>query len=63
MKLKIIKSKKDYQLAMERFGKIFNAKSGTKESEEADRLAIFIKNYEDKTFVIDAPDPHTGASL
>jgi HTH-type transcriptional regulator/antitoxin HigA len=57
MQVKMIRTKKDYQLALERFEKIFNAKSGTKESEEADVLAILIKNYEDKVFVIDAPDP------
>ena len=57
MQIKMIRTKKDYQMAMERFEKIFNAKSGTKESEEADVLAILIKNYEDKTFVIDTPDP------
>lgn len=57
MQVKMIRTKMDYQMAMERFEKIFNAKSGTKESEEADVLAILIKNYEDKTFVIDAPDP------
>jgi|SRR5882724_10508095 len=57
MQVKMIRTKKDYQLAMERFEKIFQAKSGTKESEEADVLAILIKNYEDKVFVIDAPDP------
>ena len=57
MQVKMIRTKKDYQLAMERFKKIFNAKSGTKESEEADVLAILIKNYEDKNFVIDTPDP------
>lgn len=57
MQVKMIRTKKDYQMAMERFEKIFNAKSGTKESEEADVLAILIKNYEDKNFVIDTPDP------
>ena len=57
MQVKMIRTKKDYQLAMERFEKIFQAKPGTKESEEADVLAILIKNYEDKIFIIDAPDP------
>ena len=57
MQVKMIRTKKDYQLAIERFEKIFQAKPGTKESEEADVLAILIKNYEDKVFIIDAPDP------
>ena len=57
MQVKIIRTKKDYQQAMERFEKIFQAKSGTKESEEADVLALLIKNYEDKVYIIQAPDP------
>ena len=60
MELKIIKTQKDYQLALARFEKIFSAKSGTKESNEADVLSLLIKDYEDKHFVIDVycgPDP------
>ncbi len=57
MQLKIIRTKKDYQQALERFEKIFQSKSGTKESEEADVLALLIKNYEDKVYTIQAPDP------
>ena len=57
MQLKILKTKKDYRMALERFEIIFQAKSGTKESEESDVLALLIKEYEDKHFVIQAPDP------
>ncbi len=57
MTLKIIKTKKDYNLALERFEKIFSAKSGSKESDEADVLALIIKDYEDKYFVIESPSP------
>ena len=57
MQLKIIKTKKDYEAALERFEAIFQAKSGTKESDEADLLAMLVKNYEEQHFVIDAPDP------
>jgi HTH-type transcriptional regulator/antitoxin HigA len=57
MQLKIIKSKKDYRASLERFEEIFQAKTGTKESEEADVLALLIKTYEDKHFVINTPDP------
>jgi antitoxin component HigA of HigAB toxin-antitoxin module len=39
MELKIIKTKKDYHTSLERFEKIFSAKNGTKESDEADVLA------------------------
>jgi len=57
MKLKIIKTKKDYHASLERFEEIFSAKRGTKESDEADILSLLIRNYEDKNFIIDAPNP------
>lgn len=57
MTLKILKTKKDYNAALLRFEEIFQAKSGTKESDEADVLSLLIRDYEDKHFVINAPDP------
>lgn len=57
MELKIIKTKKDYHAALERFEEVFSAKQGTKDSNEADILALLIENYENKHFVIEAPSP------
>ena len=57
MQLKLIRTKKDYNISLERFEKIFQAKKGSKESEEADVLALLIKEYEDKHYVIQAPTP------
>lgn len=57
MELKIIKTKKDYHSALERFEKIFSAKNGTKESNEADVLSLLIQDYENKHYVIQAPSP------
>ena len=57
MQLKIIRTRKDYTGALERFEKIFQAKPGTVGSDEADVLALLIKTYEDKHFVIEAPSP------
>ncbi|MDP4150246.1 MAG: transcriptional regulator [Bacteroidota bacterium] len=57
MALKILKTKKDYQQALERFEVIFQAKPGTPDSDEADVLALLIKTYEDKYHVIDSPNP------
>ena len=57
MELKIVKTKKDYQKSLERFEEIFQAKNGSAESDEADVLALLIKEYEDKHFVINAPSP------
>jgi HTH-type transcriptional regulator/antitoxin HigA len=57
MELKIVKTKKDYQQSLERFEEIFQAKNGSAESDEADVLALLIKEYEDKHYVINAPSP------
>lgn len=57
MPLKILKTKRAYQQALERFEELFQARSGTAESDEADVLALLIKDYEDKHYVIDAPSP------
>lgn len=57
MPIKILKSKKEYQQSLERFEKIFQAKAGSTESDEAEVLALLIKDYEDRHFVINAPSP------
>jgi len=57
MDLKKIKSKKQYLVALERFEDIFQANANTPESDEADVLALLIKDYEEQHYVIDAPDP------
>jgi HTH-type transcriptional regulator/antitoxin HigA len=57
MKFKILKTKKDYQTSLERFEEIFQAKPGTAESDEADVLSLLLKEYEEKHYVIEAPNP------
>ena len=57
MKIKPIKTEEDYQAALNRLDKIFDAKIGTKESDEADILGLLIDNYENIHHPIDAPDP------
>jgi HTH-type transcriptional regulator/antitoxin HigA len=57
MTLKILKTKKDYQTALSRFEDLFQVKAGTKESNEADVLALLIREYEDKHYVINTPSP------
>ena len=54
---KTIKTKSEYKEALERFSEIFQAKQNTKESDEADLLALLLKDYEDRTFVFDVPSP------
>jgi HTH-type transcriptional regulator / antitoxin HigA len=57
MTLKILKTKKEYRSALGRFEAIFQAKPGSAESNEADVLALIIKEYEDRHFVIQTPSP------
>ena len=57
MKLKILKTKKDYQDALKRFEGIFHAKPDSTESDEADVLSLLLKYYEEKHYVIEAPNP------
>jgi HTH-type transcriptional regulator/antitoxin HigA len=57
MVVEVIKNKKQYDKALQRFEEIFLAKSSTKEGKEAQLLALVIKDYEDKHYKIDAPDP------
>jgi HTH-type transcriptional regulator/antitoxin HigA len=52
-----IKTKKQYKEYMARFSKVFHAKMGTKEGDEAELLALIIKDYEDQKFVFEVPDP------
>ncbi len=55
--MKPIKTKKDYNQALERLEKIFDAKKGSKEGDELEVLSILIEKYEDKNFPIELPDP------
>lgn len=57
MKIRPIKSKKEYQQAMLRLEKIFDAKPGTNEGDELEILGILIDNYEKVHYPIDFPDP------
>ncbi|HEU5292957.1 MAG TPA: helix-turn-helix domain-containing protein [Cyclobacteriaceae bacterium] len=57
MNLKLIKTKKDYENALERLNVIFDAKKGTKEGDELEILGILIEQYENEHFPIDLPDP------
>ncbi|HWY10683.1 MAG TPA: helix-turn-helix domain-containing protein [Bacteroidia bacterium] len=57
MEVEVIKTKTQYEKALQRFEEIFHAKSNTKEGKEAELLALVIKDYDDKHFVINSPDP------
>ena len=57
MIIKPIKTDSDYQVSLNRLEKLFDAKIGTKESDEADILGLLIDEYEQKHHPIEAPDP------
>ena len=44
MTLKIIKTEKDYNLALKRLEEIFDAKKGTKHGDELELLSLLIDN-------------------
>lgn len=57
MEIKPIKTETDYTQALKRLETIFNAETGTTESDEADVLGLLIDDYEKKHYPIEAPDP------
>ena len=57
MDIKPIKTDSDYQVSLNRLEKLFDAKIGTKESDEADIVGLLIDEYEQKHHPIEAPDP------
>lgn len=57
MNIEVIKNKTQYHKSLRRFEEVFLAKSSTKEGKEAQLLALVIKDYEDKHYQIEAPDP------
>ena len=57
MNIQPIKSKLDYQNALNRLEIVFDALIGTPESDEADLLGLIIDDYEKKYYPIGTPDP------
>lgn len=57
MKIKAIKTEKDYNDALNRLEIIFHAEPNSNEGDEAEVLTILIENYENTHYSIEAPDP------
>jgi HTH-type transcriptional regulator/antitoxin HigA len=55
--IKPIRTKKDYELALQRMETIFDAKKGSVDGDELEVLGILIEKYEEEHFTIDFPDP------
>ncbi len=57
MNVRLIKTEKEYDDALQRADEIFNAAPGTPEGDEVELLFLVIKEYEDKHYPIPPPDP------
>jgi HTH-type transcriptional regulator/antitoxin HigA len=57
MTIKPIKTKKDYEQALERLETIFDAKKDSSEGDELQILSILLEKYEDEHFPVGLPDP------
>ena len=57
MNIKPIKTKKDYEQALERLEIIFDAKKGTPKGDELEIWGLLIANQEEEKFPIGFPDP------
>lgn len=55
--LKVLETKKDYEIALKKFQQFFHAKAGSEEEKEAKLLALLIEDYENKNILIPEPDP------
>lgn len=53
----VIRDVIDYKNALKRVGELLNSEPGSQEYEELELLSILIDNYENKSFVINEPDP------
>jgi HTH-type transcriptional regulator/antitoxin HigA len=57
MTIKPIKTQNDYEKALLRLEKIFDARANTNAGDEAEILSLLIENYENTHYAIDSPDP------
>lgn len=57
MKIKPIKTKRDYDSALKRIDMLFNSKPGTSEGDELEILVTLVEVYEQKHYNIAPPDP------
>lgn len=57
MELKVIKTEKQYQEALQRLEDIFDSRKNSKTADELELLLLLIHQYEQKEEPIDFPDP------
>ena len=54
---KVIETESEYEKALKRLEKVFDAKANSPEKKEAELLVLLIEKYEDEHYTIEAPDP------
>ena len=59
--IKPIKNKKEYEVALKRLDKIFDAPVHSKDGDEAEVLSMLIESYENEKYPIGEPDPVEAA--
>jgi HTH-type transcriptional regulator/antitoxin HigA len=57
MKIRPIKSERDYEKALSRIEQLMDAKAGTEAGDELDILSILVAAYEARRYPICPPDP------
>lgn len=57
IKIKILKTEKEYDASLERIEALMDAPPGSAEEEELELLAILVEKYEQEHYPIELPDP------
>lgn len=57
MATKLIKTEKEYQVALSRLEEIFDSKKDSNTADELELLSLLIEKYENEISPIDLPDP------
>ena len=57
MNIKLIKTEKDYDLALKRLDEIFDVSPGSPDEDESELLSILIEKFEDEHYPIETADP------
>jgi len=61
--MEIIKTEKQYNEALDRMEKIFDAPSNSKDGNDAELLALLIEEYEKERYKIESPDPISAIKI
>jgi HTH-type transcriptional regulator/antitoxin HigA len=60
MKPKVIKTEAQYEAALARIEKLFDARPGTAKGDELELLLLLVETYEDQAYPVQQPDPITA---